>query len=292
MSRLAKKLTPNSPLNLVLRQLLSLCAMLWLCTNLLLALSILLLLTIFKTLLPFEPVQKHCDKLSKWLYRWAVAVDSFFIKHIIGTQIEIRGEVQQHPAPIVMSNHVCAFDIPLLQELISGRGPMLKFLIKKEIIWIPIFGWVCLLLDFPRLNRSQFKNEQSEDYQTVRDASKQHGVERREHSGALLIFPEGTRYTEKKRIRKKSPYQQLLPPKSGGLKIIQKHAPKDTPLIDITIDYGHAGTKGISLWKCLHGQPNKIVIHVEHYNLSEIDDIQSWLNERWVEKDKCLMQRA
>lgn len=272
------------------RHLLAGASLLWVCANLLIALSLLLSIAIIRMLLAVRPIQNFCDYLIEGLYRWAVAVDTFWIKHIIGIELEVIGELSTHPAPVVICNHHNAFDIPIVQEIISGKGPLLKFLIKKELVWMPIFGWVCFLLDFPRLNRNKKKNGRAKDYATVKAATEQHGIERRKHSGALLIFPEGTRYTPAKAKRQGSAYRHLMNPKSGGLSIIQQYAAPGTPLIDITIDYGqgHLARAEVSLWSCLYGVPEKITVHVSHYELSDITDIQSWLNERWQQKDKLL----
>ncbi|WP_299980408.1 1-acyl-sn-glycerol-3-phosphate acyltransferase [uncultured Pseudoteredinibacter sp.] len=285
MSRAASIHNNVSPMRLVGRHLLAFVSLLWVCGNLIIALSLLLAIAIVKMLLPIKAIQKNCDYLIEALYQLAVRVDSFWIDNILGIKFEIKGTPSEHPAPVVISNHHCGFDVAILQDVISGRGPLLKFLIKKEIIWLPIFGWVCFLLDFPRLNRNKKSHDREKDYATVKAATQQHGIERNSHSGALLIFPEGTRFTEAKREDQQSPYQQLLKPRSGGLKVIQEHAEPGTPLIDITIDYR---SKNASLWSCLYGVPNNIIIHIHHFDLDEIDNMQNWLNQRWYEKDKLL----
>ncbi|MCV6615264.1 MAG: 1-acyl-sn-glycerol-3-phosphate acyltransferase [Cellvibrionaceae bacterium] len=290
MQRLAAKQTARTPTTSLWQHFLSLGSLLWLCLNLIIALSLLLPIALIKLLLPIAPLKRICDGFIQALYRWAVRVDTFYLTYIVGIELDIRGELGDHPAPLIISNHHCGFDVALLQEIVSGKGPMLKFLIKKELVWLPIVGWVCLLLDFPRLNRNQGKGDQAKDYKTVKDAIEGHGIERNSHSGALLIFPEGTRFDQTKRRQQGSPYRHLLKPKSGGLRIIQQHAEAGTPLIDITIDYGQR--EPVSLWRCLHGRPEKITIHIDHYQLDDIENIQAWLNRRWQEKDELLRRPA
>ena len=279
------------------RQLLAAASVCWLCTNLLIALGFLFVLAVIRVFIPIKVVTERVDFCIERLYQWTVRVDSFWLKHVIGTQIIVNGEYNQHPSPIIISNHVSGFDVALLQEIISGRAPdhspLLKFLIKKELVWLPIIGWVCVLLDFPRLNRSKQKEERKQDRNRVASATKYHGIKRRKHSGALLVFPEGTRFSQQKRQRQNSPYQHLLRPKSGGLKIIKNHSTANTPIIDITIDYGQSGTRNkVTLWSCLYGVPSSIRIYIEHFNLSEIDDIEDWLNYRWQLKDELLSREV
>lgn len=273
-------------LNASLGSLLSLASLVWVCGNLLSCLIILLALTIVKLSLPIPVIKEYCDYATERLYRLAVTLDSIWIKYVLGIEIEVNGEFNSHPAPVVICNHLCGFDVAVLQEIVSRRGPMLKFLIKKELIWMPIIGWVCLLLDFPRLTRTGGVK----DLQTVKHACIRHGIERRKQRGALLIFPEGTRLSPQKHKRQKSPFLHLLKPKSGGLKVIQQHAEIDTPIIDVTIDYGqtHQHCDEINLWGCMQGKPKKIVVYLVQYKLAEIDDIQQWINQRWADKDQLL----
>ena len=47
--------------------------------------------------------------------------------------------------------------------------------------------------------------------------------------------------------------------------------------------------KDVRIWDCLRGDPKKITITIEHYSLADIADIETWLNNRWLEKDRILM---
>ena len=67
--------------------------------------------------------------------------------------------------------------------------------------------------------------------------------------------------------------------------MIKDHASEGTMLVDITIDYHQ---QGVRIWNCLHGNPKKITITLEHYSLDEIEDVTAWLNQRWLAKDKAL----
>lgn len=258
---------------------LSIVSALWVTMNLIIGVCLLIPISIINCLVPFAVVSRGCFFLVDLIYRTAVRIDSFWMKKVVGINVVIKGEINSLKSPVVICNHQSWFDIPLIQDVITGNGPIVKFLIKRELVWVPIIGWICLALDFPRLSRSRDTNTGQSDFSLIRQASKEHGNE----SGALLIFPEGTRFSEKKKKDQEAPYQHLLRPRAGGLTIIQKHAKPDTPLIDITIDYHQ---QKVSIWNCLHGNPKQITITLEYYCLSEIEDMSSWLNERWAIKDK------
>ena len=67
--------------------------------------------------------------------------------------------------------------------------------------------------------------------------------------------------------------------------MIKQYANADISLVDITIDYHQ---RNVHIWNCLRANPAKITITLEHYSLAKIDDIETWLNNRWLEKDKLL----
>lgn len=264
-----------------MKHLISFSSALWVTTNLLLGFSLLLPIAIISWLIPLPAVSRGCSSIADHIYRLAVKLDTFWMQQILGIKLVIIGQPNTQQTPVVICNHQSWFDIPLVQQVITGNGPIIKFLVKREIVWIPIIGWICLVLKFPRLRRGKKNGLGQSDFSIIQKASKSHGNE----SGALLIFPEGTRFSEAKRLAQKVPYQHLLKPKIGGLKMIKQHTSADTNLVDLTIDYHQ---KNVHIWQCLRAQPAKITITIEHYNLSDIDDIETWLNNRWLKKDKLL----
>lgn len=248
--------------------------------NLLLGLCVLVPISIINLLLPFYPIFGVCSHIVKHLYRWCVCVDSFWMRRVVGIELLVEGESNLHAAPIVICNHQSWFDIPLIQDVISRRGPMVKFLVKEELVWVPIIGWICLALNFPRLKRSNKREDRKADFSIIEKTTKSRGKE-----GALLIFPEGTRFTKEKHAKQQSPYKHLLKPKAGGLRVIKNNSDPETPLIDITIDYGDVRP---NIWRCLHGNPSRIRVNVEYFTLAELDDLESWINNRWHQKDLIL----
>ena len=265
----------------MMKHIISFTSALWVIINLLIGFAILLPVSIISWLLPLPIISRACAYIVDHVYRTAVRIDSFWMQQVVGIELVINGERSTDPTPVVICNHQSWFDIPLVQEVISGKGPIVKFLIKREIVWVPIIGWICLALNFPRLRRNKNSQSGDSDFSIVKKVSKTHGHE----SGALLIFPEGTRFTELKKQKQKAPYEHLVNPRAGGLKIIKQHANPDTQLVDITINYHQ---KNVRIWDCLHGNPKKITITLEHFNLSEIEDVEGWLNERWLVKDGVL----
>ena len=263
------------------KQFLSVLSSIWFLSNLLIWLTTLLVLTPFK-LVPHKSFQSRCvNPLAEHIYRAAVRVNSFWMKRIVGIRLEIIGSPNRHNNPIVVCNHQSWFDIPLIQELITAQGPIVRFLVKRELVWVPIIGWICLVLNFPRLRRSGSKADRAQDYKAISRA-----VQSASGSpGALLIFAEGTRFTLSKQINQASPYPNLLRPKVGGFRILLDNAPPDQPVLDVSIAYVSGDNH---FWHCLHGSTPVIKIKVDAYRAGDITDIEAWLAARWSEKSQWL----
>jgi 1-acyl-sn-glycerol-3-phosphate acyltransferase len=240
------------------------------------------LVAIIKFLLPFNPVSRLCTPALQFFYRCAAWGNSLWMRHVVGVEIIVQGQLPQTPTLIVVCNHQSWFDIPILHHVITGQGPIVKFLIKRQLIWVPVIGWMCWAFNFPRLRRGQGSGSKKQDFAAIESASASMVHE----PGALLIFAEGTRFTEEKRLRQKSPYTQLLKPKPGGLKIAMQNIEPDTPVVDLTIFYEGGDT---NFWRCLHRSTKTIRVVITPHVAAEITDPRVWLEDRWQEKEAGLI---
>ena len=260
---------------------LSVLSCIWFSGNLLIWLSALLLITPFK-LIPMPWLQaKVVVPLAHGFYRAAVRINSFWMQRVVGIEILVEGAISPHPNPIVVCNHQSWFDIPLVQEVIASQGPIVQFLIKRELIWVPIIGWICLVLNFPRLHRSGAAHDRAQDLAAIESAAQSLN----QAPGALLVFAEGSRFSPEKSRIQNSPYPHLLKPKLGGFSTMLKYARPDTPVLDLTISYA---TGRPNFWQCLHGGTPLIRIRVEAFLASEITTPETWLNNRWQAKSAWL----
>ena len=181
----------------------------------------------------------------------------------------------------MISNHQSWVDIPIIHHAITDHGPIIKFLVKRQLVWVPVIGWLCLILGFPRLHRGKGHGAREKDYATIQRFSEKSHKE----SGAILIFPEGTRFNEVKREAQNTPYQHLLNPRIGGLRILKEAGDPDTPIIDLTLIYANGNS---NFWECLHGATKSIEVNMTTYRLGDIQDLSEWLNERWKEKETLI----
>jgi 1-acyl-sn-glycerol-3-phosphate acyltransferase len=271
------------------RHLISILSFTFITVNLLFWLPVLLIVAVTRLLLPYHQIIKLTSTLVDQVYRIAVNIDAWWMRKVLGIRFVIEdetnvlGTLEKTDSPLIISNHRSWFDVFILQTLVSSRGPILKFLIKAELLWVPVLGWVCIALNFPSLKRKGDITSRQKDLQVAQSASLQLNAT----PGALLIFPEGTRFSEKKRDYRNSPYNSLLTPKPGGFKIIHQSLPESTMIIDFSIRY-HRGDD--NCWRCMSGLLNEVHIKVSSVTSDDVRNSLEWLDNRWLQKDHWLNQ--
>lgn len=255
--------------------------------NLLIWLPVLALAAIVRVLLPFSVIRRFTFVLVDRVYRTAARVDGWwFVKvlklnFVIDDENEVLSKLKSSDNPLVICNHQSWFDVFLLQTIISTHGPILKFLIKAELLWVPVLGWVCIVLNFPRLKRKGDRTSRQRDLQVAQSAS----LDLNLTPGALLLFPEGTRFSEEKHVLQNSQYRSLLQPKPGGFSVIRDSLTSPTMIIDVSIRYQ---PNDRDCWRCMSGLVDEIYIKVSATSSADVSDSIEWLEKCWVSKDAWL----
>ena len=110
----------------------------------------LVLLGVTKAAIP--GLRRYVDASLEWIYRTAVLVDDAWLQHVMGLSWTApRLDLPQGCNVIVLSNHVSWADILLIQSVVVRQGLILKFLAKRQLILVPIFGIIFWAFDFPTL---------------------------------------------------------------------------------------------------------------------------------------------
>ena len=260
-------------------------------------------LAILKLLLPVPALRRV---ISRWLMaigeNW-VSINSLIMRYAGSVQIEARGleKLQRKGWYLVIANHQTWVDIVVLQAVFNRRVPFLKFFIKQELIWFPFLGIAWWAMDMPFMKRyspsflAKNPHMKGKDLETTRRACEKF----RESPTSVLNFIEGTRFSEKKRIDRKSPYQNLLQPRAGGLAMaLSSMGELFTGLIDVTLVYPDGAT---SFWDMCCGDPVNVIADVREKTLEQWlvggdyqndrdfrKRLHAWLGETWSEKDAII----
>lgn len=249
----------------------------------------LILLSALKLGLPF--LRRTLDPLLDGVYRSAVRVHDVWLRRVIGLEWPRPGlGVSRDTVCLVLSNHVSWSDILLLQSVVSRDGPLLKFLSKRELLWIPLFGIIFWAFDFPVLRRrAKGRLDEATRRRVDAEALAAACEGLRRHPAALMSFAEGTRFTEAKRRAAKSPYQALLPPRVGGVAALRSALGEDLRyVLDVTLIYGEEA----SLWSFLCGRAPCLGIDVVEIPIEQVplerEALIGWLDERWARKDRLI----
>ena len=123
-----------------------------------------------------------------------------------GIRVEVEGleNIDPQQPYVIMTNHQSVIDIG---AVIQTLPISFRFVAKKELIWIPIFGWALPLAGHVIINRGKHN-------EAVRSLKR--AAQRIADGVNVIIFPEGTR----------SATGDLLPFKSGGFHLaIQAQVP-------------------------------------------------------------------
>ena len=126
---------------------------------------------------PFLPL-----KYRFFFPKIAFRANSFWLRLTCGIDYRIEGLENLPGTPcIVASNHQSAWETYALQTLIVPLCTVLK----RELLWIPFFGWALAFTRPIAINRSQRVGASKAVIKT--------GLARLKAGVSVLIFPEGTR---------------------------------------------------------------------------------------------------
>ena len=245
-----------------------------------------LLLAIAKVVLP--GLKRQIDTALEWVYRTAVGVDDFWLRRVLGLQwTKPHLGLSAAANVIALSNHVSWTDVLLIQSVFVREGLILKFLTKRQLMFVPIFGIIFWAFDFPVLRRRASPGMSEEerrlrDREAIAAACSVHAS----RPGVLVNFAEGTRSTAEKRKAGASPFEHLLSPKVGGFaSLLDALASESLRVVDLTLVY----PEGHSFWRFLSGNSQSIEVIAEVIHPDQIPADRAaraeWLEECWRRKD-------
>ncbi|KRW81920.1 acyltransferase [Marinobacter sp. P4B1] len=268
--------------------------------NTLIFLPFLLLFAIIKLIIPVKLVRTLCTRMVNLIAWYWIGFNNTLADLFHKIEWDVRGvrELSKKHWYFVTCNHQSWTDITAIQYALNSKIPLLKFFLKKELIWVPLLGVAWWGLDFPFMHRhtkeqiAKRPELKGKDIEATRRACEKF----RYTPVTIFNFMEGTRFTPEKHARQNSPYKNLLKPKAGGTAFVfGAMGEMIHTMLDVTIVYPD-GRPGI--WDYLSGKVRRIIIDIRTREVPErflgMDyegnrelraDFQRWVSEIWAEKD-------
>lgn len=270
--------------------------------NSILCVTPLLVFAILKLIIPLKPWQYLSRIIMDTISTIWVHINSFnlWLMHKIDIKVTGAELLQKDKWYIVISNHQSWVDILVMQKVLLGKIPFLKFFLKKELIWVPVLGLAWWALDFPFMKRYSRNFLEKNPHLRGKDIeiTKKACEKFKTIPVSIVNYVEGTRYTSGKHKKQRSQFTHLLRPKAGGIGfVLGAMGDMMTGIVNITIAYPD-GAKNFGQFLC--GQLSTVEVVIEVVPVSEdllgdyFNDenyrsyLQSWINGLWEEKDKKL----
>jgi 1-acyl-sn-glycerol-3-phosphate acyltransferase len=255
-----------------------------------------LLLAIVKLLLPIPALRRAITRALMMMGENWISTNWLMMRYTGSVRLRSSGleRLRRDGWYLVIPNHQTWVDILILQAVFNRKIPFLKFFIK-QIAW-----WA---MDMPFMKRyspsylAKNPHMKGKDLETTRRACEKF----RDTPTSVINFVEGTRFSEDKRVARKSPYKHLLQPRAGGLAVaLSSMGELFESVVDVTMTYPDCAT---SFWDMCCGSHVNVIVEVRERPLEdwlvkgnyETDrefrkQVHAWLGQLWAEKDEILDQ--
>ncbi|WOT04912.1 acyltransferase [Shewanella youngdeokensis] len=261
---------------------------------------------LIKFVLPFTVTRNLLTRaMNRFMWGWATC-NGGILKLLADIEWDVEGldNLDKNSWYLLISNHLSGLDIAAQTYVLRNHIPMLKFFLKRELLFVPFLGIGCWALDMPFMTRTSpaklKKNPKlkGKDLETTRKACEKF----RFIPTSIINYVEGSRFTADKHKRQNSPYRYLLRPKAGGIAFaLSAMGEQFTNVLNVTVLYPEAFKKD-ALYEAMHGRLKKIVVQVKVLPVPKVDhelyfseanyrvEFQRWLNQLWLEKDEEIHQ--
>jgi 1-acyl-sn-glycerol-3-phosphate acyltransferase len=128
-----------------------------------------------------------CIILSLFLPHVARKIGRLWNVHLLavgGVKIKVRGaeKLDKNKRYVFIANHQSALDIPVVYAMVKHG---ISFIAKKELFFIPIFGWGMAAVGHVWIDRTNARKARNSIIRAVKHL--------RKSRVSLVLFPEGTR---------------------------------------------------------------------------------------------------
>jgi 1-acyl-sn-glycerol-3-phosphate acyltransferase len=252
-----------------------------------------------KFVIPVPVFRGACTSVLTQTAALWMSINAVTTKLFTRIEWDVRGleNLERHQWYLVLSNHQSWVDILVLQQVFNRKIPMLKFFLKKSLIWVPFLGLAWWALEFPFMERYSRQFIEKHPHLKGKDLEKtRRACEKfKQMPVSVMNFVEGTRFTREKKEHHDGEFKNLLQPKAGGTAFVLGAMGEVLhKIIDVTIVYPD-GTP--SFWEYISGRCKRVIVDIELLPITEellgdyfTDPVFKKkfcdrLNRLWAEKD-------
>jgi 1-acyl-sn-glycerol-3-phosphate acyltransferase len=231
----------------------------------------------------YWPLKFHFSRSTDNRYQlfkgWVDEIQKIILKRTTFVAHGEKVSLEQNSSVLLIANHQSWLDILVLYAYF---GAPLVFVMKKSLRYIPFLGGIFEKIKFPLIDRhAKDVKSWKEPIQAFLDDPL---------IKPLVIFPEGTRYHEKKAAR--SRYNKLLNPHVDGLFLVRDSYDQ---IFDVTICY--PGQYEPSIINLFLGRLGKIEIQVEDQTErlkgpERRSDVYRSLKKIWEKKSEWIEENS
>ncbi|KAH9624669.1 hypothetical protein KSS87_001679 [Heliosperma pusillum] len=229
---------------------------------------------------------------ASWLALWP-----FLFEKINNTRVVFSGEiVPVKERVLLLANHRTEVDWMYIWDLALRKGSLgyIKYVLKRSLMKLPVFGWAFHILEFIPVQRKWEIDEQimHQMLSTLQDP---------QDPLWLAIFPEGTDFTEPKSIRSQRfaadhglpILRNVLLPKTKGFYVCWDKLKNSLDAVyDVTIGYKPCCPSFLD--NVFGVNPSEVHIHIRRLSVIDIpgseDKVASWLMNTYHLKDELLSE--
>ena len=236
----------------------------------------------------------------------SINIGTFRLFRLTEWDIELPEGMSADGCYLVCSNHQTWSDIVVLQRAFNRKLPFFRFFLKDSLIWVPFLGVAWWALDMPFMKRDTKEKVKRSPGLKGRDLERARiACEKfKDIPVAMMNFPEGTRFTPAKRDSSKSPYQNLLKPRIGGIgQVLYALSEPLDAFIDVTIVYPDKdpGEPAPTFWRFISGQVPRVMVRASKHKIPDKllgrnfrtdrsfrTELEDWVNQIWRDKDAMI----
>lgn len=214
-----------------------------------------------------------------WRGWWAdQSVKAMFFCLGVDSSFELPSipESARHRPFLVISNHRKSLDILILAALMRRLGrPCTRWVLKKQLRHRALYiGHSCIMTECAFVGRDGDARDIADIVRSARVA--------REDGASVVLFPEGTRFTGRKR---RGGYAQVLPPKYGGFLALKDVLP-DYPVLSVTLHWEDKEGHTMFDSHTIVGMRLRVACELHDPAVSARE---AWLEMEWRRKDQELV---